>query len=390
MAYRQKPYGRNTEVDEIYRHFTAGQDLHMPGPRRLGKSFLLDRLVDAGPEHGWRTIKIELAGISDPASCYARLSEAIGASLPAMHKIKIWLAQHAHQVFSSSKPAGSSLPQHLLTHDSEGHLERLLVSLADEPQPLAILLDELPIFLNALHHKGPDGVAQAREFMNTLSRVRDKARHVRWLITGSIGIDPLARFGQYQGALAKYTLYRLAPLTAGQAKDLLQDSATDGLFIHRQRITDAEAQALIEQTGWLSAFYLLELAQRLRGAPCENAAQAAQQVENAAAELLGDANSNTFSTWEEHLRKHYPDPQRGQAFALLAELARRPGPHTLNTLLAGLADATVSEPALRALLLRLDGEGFVSADWDNADSPTFMFRNPLLRRWWARYQPTAA
>lgn len=255
---------------------------------------------------------------------------------------------------------------------------------------MAILLDELPIFLSALHHKGPEGVAQAREFMNTLSRMRDKARHVRWLITGSIGIDPLARLGQYQGALAKYTLYRLAPLTAGQAKDFLQDSAADGQLIHRQRITDAEAQALITQTGWLSAYYLLELAQRLRGAPSEDAAQAEQQVEDAVADLLSNANSNTFSTWEEHLRKHYPDPQRGQAFALLAALARRPGPHTLNTLLAGLADATVSEPSLRALLLRLDGEGFVSADWDNADSPTLMFRNPLLRRWWARYQPTAA
>ena len=50
--YTHKSYGRQAEVAALYAMFEAGRNVKMPGPRRLGKTFVLDRLVDAAPEIG--------------------------------------------------------------------------------------------------------------------------------------------------------------------------------------------------------------------------------------------------------------------------------------------------------------------------------------------------
>ncbi len=48
--YAGKSYGRNAEVAAIYQMFVAGRDVSMHGPRRLGKTFVLDRLVDSAAD----------------------------------------------------------------------------------------------------------------------------------------------------------------------------------------------------------------------------------------------------------------------------------------------------------------------------------------------------
>ena len=55
----------------------------------------------------------------------------------------------------------------------------------DAGQRWVLLIDELPIFLKALHDRGPEGIVEARAFMNFVSRMREAHPRIRWLITGS-------------------------------------------------------------------------------------------------------------------------------------------------------------------------------------------------------------
>jgi hypothetical protein len=56
----------------------------------------------------------------------------------------------------------------------------------------------------------------------------------------------------------------------------VRDWAQSGHLEHRQRISDAEAAALVEAMGWLSAYYLEAFASQLRGAaPAKDPAAAA-------------------------------------------------------------------------------------------------------------------
>jgi hypothetical protein len=262
--------------------------------------------------------------------------------------------------------------------------------LNDDPKRRWLLLiDALPIFLKSLNDQGAGGVTTARNFMNQNSRLRQQHPKLRWMITVSIGIAPLAQAGNYQGVLAKFENFERHPLSDVQARDFVRDLAASGQLHHRHAITDAEAQALVEAVGWRAAYYLDALAQKLKGQPMTAPADAQRAVDAAVAELLQPAEMPRFGPWEEHLRKHYRDADQAIAFSVMAALARSAQGKDLDGLLAEINRPGLAREPLRKLLTRLHVEGFVTVDDWECDSPRCAFRNPLLRRWWLRYPPQA-
>jgi len=390
INYAEKIYGRNREVAEIYKLFAAGRDVSMHGPRRLGKTFLLDRVVDAADGRGFNAIKVELAGCTDTRAVFRELCSRLGSRRSGRQRAADWFKQRLGQVAAPRSDQDGPWYQPFLNLDHETHFERLLQALhEDQENQWALLIDELPIFLKALHDKGPEGLADARNFMNWTSRVRAAYPRVRWLITGSIGIEPLARTGEYMAVLAKYKPFELHPLILDEAIALVKDLASNGHLPNRNEITDAEARAIASAVGWLAPFYLDALAQQLSGTPAEDEAVAVQRVEEAATRLLDPSHSATFGTWEEHLRKHYRDPECGIAFSALAILAEQSQGTRVDTLLAAIGRQDLTGEALRTLLVRLHFDGFlIVSNWDG-ELPTAAFRNPLLRRWWKRFCPQA-
>lgn len=388
--YEAKIYGRNEEVATLYKMFEAGRDVSMPGPRRLGKTFLLDRVVDAAPKHKWTAVKVELAGCADTRAVFRELCARIGTKRSGGERAKDWFRQRFSQFLGHRTELGGAWYQGLLTVDYESHFEGLITAMNEDPQrKWLLLIDELPIFLKALHDKGSAGVAAARDFMNLIVRLRQQNPKVRWMITGSIGIEPLAQAGAYIGVLAKFQSFELHPLTVDQARAFVQDLAATGRLPDRSAITNVEADALVAAVGWRAAFYLDALAQKLGGSPSNDPKQAQRVIDEAVDRLLGPGEMATFGTWEEHLRKHYQETERILAFGVLAVLAKRAEGSDMNGLLAALQRPNLTRPVLQGLLVRLHAEGFVTVDSWDGDSPHCAFRNPLLRRWWSRYTPQA-
>lgn len=389
MDYTTKSYGRNDEVAGIYKLFNAGTDVSMPGPRRLGKTFVLDRLVEAGPVHGWVAIKVEVAGCRDPRGFFRQLCGKIGNQRSLGKKTIDWLRQRLGQAIDPRTDTSGEWYQALLSLDHETYFERLIDALHVDPnRRWVLLIDELPIFLKALHDQGPQGIEAARTFMNHTSRLRVDYPKVRWLITGSIGLEPLAKAGNYMGVLAKFQTYGLTTLSTDQARDFIIDLAQTGRLVDRQLITVAEADSIVKAAGWRSAYYLEALARKLAGTPTEDTKEADLLVEAAMDRLLRPQELATFAVWEEHLRKHYLDGERAVAIAVLNALAPHPQGLGIDALLAAIGQPGLTRDALRIVLMRLDTEGFVNVDW-GADNPAAAFGNVLLRRWWQRFPPQA-
>lgn len=386
--YRDKSYGRQQEVADLYDAFERGDNISMHGPRRLGKTFLLDRLVDQAPERRWVAVKVELAGCTSAAMVFRELCSRLGERRSGGEQAKAYLMQRLNQCLGASAQDGGPWYQAFVHLDHAQFLERLIRALdEDATRRWVLLIDELPIFLKALHDQGAAGVDAARQFMNQLIRMQQACPRVRWLITGSIGIEPLARVGQYLGTLAKFRPFTLHPLPEGPAKDLVQDLAQEGKLMGRRCITDDEADRLVAAVGWRSAFYLEALAQKLRGAPSSDCDGAQQAIDEAVARLLEPSEMATFGPWEEHIRKHYRDTECVVAFAVLNALATCPHGMDLSGLLAQVGRPDLTQDALLAVLQRLHIEGFVEVDNWADDRPVSNFRNPLLKRWWQRYRP---
>ena len=390
MDYTSKSYGRNDEVAAIYKLINAGTDVSMPGPRRLGKTFVLERLVEAGHANGWEAIKVEVAGCKDTRGFFRQLCVGIAKHRSPGKNITAWLRQRLGQAIDPRTDTNGAWYQSFITLDHETYFERLIKALHEDPnRRWLLLIDELPIFLKALHDQGPQGIEAARTFMNHTSRLRVDYPKVRWLITGSIGLEPLAQAGNYMGVLAKFQTYGLTTLSEPQARDFIIDLAQTGRLVDRQLITVTEADSIVKAVGWRAAFYLEALARKLAGTPTENTEEADALIEAAMARLLQPNELATFGVWEEHLAKHYPDTDRAIAIAVLNALAPHPQGLGIDALLAAAGQPNLTRNAFRKLLMRLDAEGFVTIDDWGADNPVAAFRNVLLRRWWLRFPPHA-
>jgi uncharacterized protein len=386
MDYTHKTYGRNAEINAIYKLFDAGLDISMPGPRRLGKTFLLDRLVDQGPAHNWMSIKIEVAGCKNSKEFFRQLCEKIGNHRNDGEKVISWLSQRLGQAFDPRTESTGPWYQPFLSLDHESYFEKLIKTLNDDKnRRWALLIDELPIFLKALHDTGPAGIDTARNFMNFMSRLKVDYPKVRWLITGSIGLEPLAEVGNYMGVLAKFRTFTLSTLTIEQASDFLIDLASTGRLIERNSITRAEAAQIIIKVGWRSPFYLEALANKLKDSPTEHEEEAKVRLEEALKDLIQPNEAPTFGVWEEHLQKHYAMGDRAIATKALNKLARHPEGTNFNELLSAVNQLGLQQETLRKILIRLHTEGFILVDnWDS-ENPTATIQNLLLREWWRRF-----
>jgi hypothetical protein len=191
------------------------------------------------------------------------------------------------------------------------------------------------------------------------------------------------------GVLAKFDPFALEPLTELEARDFVQDLANLGHLSGRSIITDAEGEAIVNAVGWRAAYYLDALSQKVVGNPTNDPAEAFRLVQQAVERLLMPEHAASFVTWEEHIQKHYRDPDRGFAFAALAAVVQHPQGRSVDTVLTTIGRADLTREHLRAIVTRLHTEGFVTVNgWDGPD-PIAAFRNPLLRLWWQRYTPQA-
>lgn len=388
--YTKKTYGRNTEVAEIFGLFKAGKDVSKHGPRRLGKTFVLDRMVEQAKSHGFICLKIEVAGCNEPKMVFRQLCEAIDAHRSIPEKSFTLIKQRVAQMVMPRGEQAGQWYQHALGLDWESYLERLLKALHDdEKNQWAVLIDELPIFLKALHDKGEGGVKQARDFMNLFSRLRSAQPRVRWLVTGSIGITPLAQAGNYMGVMAKLHHYPLEPLTESQAIDYLQDMAQHGLPQGRKEITAQEAQAIVDAVGWRAAYYLEAFAHHLPAKPETDPAKVQANMNAAMDALLKPHNKATFGTWEEHIRKHHLVEKRGLSFDALNAIAPHEAGLTLDALLVALNNPTLKREALHQHLMQLIEEGFLYQEPFGDDTAPYRFRIAPLRLWWKTYRPQA-
>lgn len=384
-AYRQKSYGRNEEVAALFQLFDSGKNVSMHGPRRLGKTFVLDRMVEQGRDYRYTCSKLDLAGCTDKDAALCTICEAIEQHRSGFTNKLDTMLSRARHFWRPDK--STTLEESAVHFDWEKHLEKLLSQLHKDAHTYwALLIDELPIFLKALHDTGDQGLLAARNFMNLLARFMSTYPNIRWLMTGSIGIMPLAKVGQYQGVLAKFHPYTLRPLTQDQAVDFVVDLPKNGQHQHRARITQEEAVAIVQAVSWRSAYYLEAFAHYLPQTPQTEEKAVQQNIEEAQLAMITDTSAATFATWEEHITKHHSKNQR-LSFDCLAALCKTEQGLSIDGVLSALAKPELSRSQCLQLLIQLCDEGFLFQDNPADEYCPYRFRIPLLRLWWHRYKP---
>jgi len=374
-------FDRDKEAEKLWYHFKKGRNVLMLAPRRMGKTVLLERLKEESEGNGFRAIVLDVEGYRHEKDFFQQMCASIQEELGAGQALLGALTERLRRVVHGADNLQGDWRNLLLNMDWRLFADHLVAQLeeATDGKTWVFLVDEITIFTKAL--LDGQGVTAASDFLYKLRQLCREHRKVRWLFTGSIGLDTIARRHGFEGSLVDLEIFSLEPFGLETAKGFLQQIAERNSVV----MSEVAASTLCERLGWLSPYYL----EKIGEAACERVPRGKEvdrEAANLAADsLLGLAQRTYWSTWREHLDKNCPEPERTRLFTILAETARNPDGASIDTLLLTLNRAgsePLGEISLRGYLDTLEADGYLNA---NPERSRFQFRMNLLREWWLRY-----
>lgn len=378
-------FNRPEERSELRFHADQGRSILMLAPRRIGKTWLIDRLAEDLRKAGWLAVRCDVQDISTETDFLRHLCLRIEDQDDLLHRAEGRAKQVISQLFS--KDHGLNWRKTLGQTDWKSFAETLVRSLNERDQPTMILIDELALFVAAMLKKN---VQTAREFLYGLRALQQAYPKVRWLFTGSIGLDTIARRGDIAGALVNLHLFTLEPLRPAAARAYIENLCATKQVQHPFVLEDAAFSAFVTELGWLAPFYIEKLALLIRptGRPNAQGQPSATAIDVAAAftAILGRNHRINFVTWEEHLSKNFKPTEAAFMRRVLDVCCRQVSGEQFDTLLARLGEAPTAakRKMLRDSLNILVTDGYL-LETETADAVRYCFYSGLLRRYWQRY-----
>jgi len=371
-------FGRSREISELWREFSYGKNLLMLAPRRIGKTVVLNELKNSASENGFTAILIDVEGYSDEKAFFRDCCLSIQNEFSVGERLIEQFNRRLSSLINGSDAPSADWKELLAKTDWKEFADQLLASLDtfEGPEKWVILIDELPIFVSALDKSSGEGTMSG--FLYWLRAMRQKYKNIRWMYTGSVGLDAVARRNNIEGALNDLQSYTLSPFSMDTACEFID-------FVASRRSNTVQREArdlLIERLSWLSPYYLERVVEAACIASSENDVLGVPAITQAIDHLLDLPQRTYWSSWGEHLNRNFPEPERSHLYKILECVCKSDAAvsesHILGVLNASSIE--ISSSNARDFLHTLCSDGYLRTINGN-----YEFRMSLLKEWWAKY-----
>lgn len=388
-------YGRAKVVTHL-RDILANDDILLLGPRRIGKTSTARAVMAAVRKEGWRAIEINVAACTNEREFLDKLEAALTPELAslsekAMNAIGDAFGKVSERI-KSIEIAGS-VSVKLGNGEAEDWTRvasDVLHLIAHADERWLIYVDELPIMLfNIIRNDPQNGVLRVRRFLDWFRndvRALPDVRKVRWLVSGSVGLDTLVQEHGMADTINSMSHQGLAAYSDAVAIALLGELATS----YNIELSNEDARHIVAAVQWPQPYYLQMAFHHLRVLMTEHPDDGPHSlIEQAMDIMVQPGADNDFHHWEKRLTIQLCRADAGHALALLNLAARDPIGVRAENLLAMMQErmnnATPDEAKrtfirLRDILLR-------DAYWwaeETSGVKRYRFRLEPLRRWWLR------
>jgi len=376
------PHQRRQERDDLKRRLLSGASLLMLAPRRIGKTWLLDKVANDMTALGWLCIRVDVQGKRSEDEFLHEVCGAIEKQQGLAKRLFAHVTQRFNQVTSGASTG--HLQDMIGKVDARGLLETLVESLAKEDQPTLILIDEIALFVLEIARQNP---AQAQSLLYHLRKLQQAHRKVQWFLTGSVGLDVVARRHEIGGALLDYDSVTLDPFSPQASRSYVDALCGEQLVPHPFAFGPGAFAQLVAELGWLSPYHLRQIALLVQpsaapqsGSPLPVAMP--DDISNAVAQLLTPARRMHFAAWAEHIDKNFTAPEAALLSTILGILCRAADGEIEATMLMLLEQdgRTLTTRQLRERLNDLLNDGYLVKVGDR-----WQFLSALLRRYWQEY-----
>lgn len=380
-------FDRITEREDIWRYLESNHVL-LSGPRRLGKTSLLQRLSEEAQTQGLFARLVDVEGIDSVDAFIAALERAfpdesikgylqsaskkLSAGLDRITRTKITLPGGIEaEIETQAKPDASWA-------DAAIRLQERLSG-----TPLLIFIDEFSVFLEKLIAKD---TADAEKFLGWLRAWRMNSNvSCRFVFSGSIGFNSLLDRYNLSTRFNDCYDFRLGPFRLKAALEMLKEEAQ-----REGRQGDSDVfEHLCMRTGWLSPFYLNLLLVEACSAARDRELEAGQTDRRLQLSDIDDgydrllATRSRFIHWYQRLERDLEAAEFAFALAILSAVAKTEQGLTRKQLLSRLqrleADPDQRNARLNRALLKLEEDGYLSQTAERIEFLSF-----LLRDYWRR------
>ncbi len=228
---------------------------------------------------------------------------------------------------------------------------------------------------------------EAYHFAYRLRGIQQKYKNVRWLLTGSIGLNVVAKRYELDGAFVDFESVALEPFTNEEAMSFLRDPTIQAQLNQMFDASDEDFDWMFKEIGWLAPYYLKLVANETKPSLFnEDGSVPTATVEdfkNAFTKLLGPGRCGEFAVWKEHVRKNLPAAERELALVVLDCLSQKADGEKLDTLLsiAVKTTASITRKKLKSVVHILMTDGLLEARTER-----YFFRSGLIRQYWKEYE----
>ncbi len=353
-------------------------------PRRVGKSSLMKAMREQARVKGYHAAFLDVGSVASEGEFVRKLLQSIEDPNALQRIIK-------SPLFPSIKKltvAGNSIE--FGSFDGEDWRtigERAAQILAAGETPWLFLVDEFPIFVNQL--RKPEA-GRARDFLEWFRTLRHAAPKVRWLLSGSIGLDKVARDGRMSD-----TINDLLPVNDFGPYSLpIAQAFIDQLGIHYgEMLADEVREHLIEKVGWLIPYHIRLLFDRHRSYCTVHELPATIATLDIAYEKLINDRAPHLNWWDERLSELYGEQADRHARTMLRTAARSGDEGaTFQTLRRATwkdhavgADAAEHDRLVDDLLDALVSDGYLRRE-PGPRSIRYFFLSSLVRDYWLRFK----
>jgi hypothetical protein len=369
-------WDRIKERKELFLHFEHDRNIAMFAPRRLGKSWLMKNLLlQEAIDKGWSAVYCDLQADNSYQKAVLTLVE----KLQAQDDIQDSLLTIAKAKFEGIlKGQVTSFKDILSQTEPEALLDVILSHLSQQQKPTLILLDEVTICASNIMKIVP---SECFLLLNTLRKMRDAYPNIRWMLTGSIGIDHFSKHHQLAGAFNNLHPFLIEPFNAQIATDFV-NYFCQGKVMESFTLDKSAHQHLQNRLGWLSPFYLENLCLQIKPTHKNNPTISKEDINLACDKLLQHPHNQVFSGWPDHIERNIPDDMRPTCKTLLKILCQHNDGENVDTLRMQ-CEPEYTEEQIKEALTILQNDSFIQQD---PASTKYKFAMHLLADYWQEYQ----
>jgi hypothetical protein len=373
-------WGRERDIREIADYLLRGTSVLVAGPRRIGKTSIVHSVLAAlAPA---RSVFLDVEHLGDPTEMFAALAAAASADAGTWARIRARFGKRLNDTVNRVEAVDFGVLKVDLHAAMSGSwrddARAVIEALADDDRPVFVAVDELPLLVDRIMKRDP---AEAELLMSTLRALASDYPDVRWLISGSIGLDAVLHRAGLTGLITHLRSY----VVDGWDEDTTTTAVEALAAWNRLDLGPGAARAVFARLGLGVPYHVQLLMDEVRrdAVRRDRRVSAGDVIRVYESPRMTSALSAHLLHLESRLGKVLGE---GDALRLAQELltqAAVAGGVTTNDA-ASLAAETVEDDASRATTLRevleiLEHDAYVARDESG-----WRFRSRLVAEWWKR------